>query len=285
MLNDISIYIPAYNAEKTIKQCLDSVLRQTIKPSKILVINDSSTDSTKNILLEYKQSIQIIDNEKNMGVSFSRNLALKNLKSKFVASIDADVVISETWLEQIVNSLQKNNATIVGGKMYEKFIDNPCNLWRSIRLKQHWGEQDRINPPFIFGCNNILDTTNLDREKLYRNDDEYYKLNGDDIELGKLLIKKKQIMYYDSNAICSHLQNDNYKSLAARYWRYVFYGDGLKNRNFFKTFKNIIRQIKKVFLWTIEDLTKLRLQLILVNFALMIHLIKLDIKHYSKNET
>ena len=92
-------------------------------------------------------------------------------------------------------------------------------------------------------------------------------------------------MYYDSNAICSHLQNDNYKSLAARYWRYVFYGDGLKNRNFFKTFKNIIRQIKKVFLWTIEDLTKLRLQLILVNFALMIHLIKLDIKHYSKNET
>ena len=38
--------------------------------------------------------------------------------------------------------------------MYEKFLNNPYNLWRSIRLKQNWGEKDNHNPKFVYGCNN-----------------------------------------------------------------------------------------------------------------------------------
>ena len=53
--------------------------------------------------------------------------------------------------------------------MYEKYINNSCNFWRSIRLKQNWGEKDIINPEVIFGCNNILNTTNLDLQKIYNN--------------------------------------------------------------------------------------------------------------------
>ena len=283
IFNEISIYIPVYNGEKTIKQCIDSILDQTKIPKKILVINDNSLDNTKNILENYKDKIEIINNIDNKGISYSRNFAVNYLKTKYIASIDADVVLSKNWLETIYNTMLLNKVTYVGGKLYEKYIDNPCNYWRSIRLKQNWGEKNILNPPFIFGCNNILDTSNLNLANAFKNDGIYYMLNGEDTEFCKFLKKKNFNLFYDNSAECFHLQNDNYKTLAERYWRYVFYGDGMKKRNLFKTLKNIVRQIKKTFIWLLEDLVKFKLSLIKVDIMLLYHLIKIDIKKYREN--
>ena len=283
IFNEISIYIPVYNGEKTIKQCIDSILDQTKIPKKILVINDNSLDNTKNILENYKDKIEIINNIDNKGISYSRNFAVNYLKTKYIASIDADVVLSKNWLETIYNTMVLNKVTYVGGKLYEKYIDNPCNYWRSIRLKQNWGEKNILNPPFIFGCNNILDTSNLNLANAFKNDGIYYMLNGEDTEFCKFLKKKNFNLFYDNSAECFHLQNDNYKTLAERYWRYVFYGDGMKKRNLFKTLKNIVRQIKKTFMWLLEDLVKFKLSLIKVDIMLLYHLIKIDIKKYREN--
>ena len=244
---DISIYIPVFNGEKTIKHCLDSVIKQTLRPKKILVVNDCSTDKTTEILENYKSSIEIINNSKNLGISLTRDIAVNFLRTKYIAAIDADVVIDSNWLHNIYFSLEKNRATWVCGKMYEKYINNPCNFWRSLRLRQNWGEKDIINPELIFGCNNILRTDNLNLNEIYKNSGDYFKTNGDDNELTKYLKKKNHTLYYDSSAACYHLLNDNYRSLALRYARYISYGDGLKKRNFIKTLKNIIRSIKKNF--------------------------------------
>ncbi len=283
MTKEISIYVPVFNGEKTIKQCLDSIFNQTLIPNKILVINDNSTDNTKKILDDYSNDIEVINNKKNEGVSSSRLLAVNYLKTKYIASIDADVVLSKDWLSRVYHSLEKNSATLVGGKLYEKYVNKPCNYWRSLRLRQNWGEKDILNPNFIFGCNNILNTTNLDLSKIYKHDHEYFRLNGDDTELCKFLRKKNFDLYYDSSAVCFHLQDDNYETLASRYWRYVFYGDGLKKRNLFKTLKNIIRQIKKTFFWILEDLIKLRFSLLSVNFMILYYLIKIDLKKFQEN--
>ncbi len=283
MTKEISIYVPVFNGEKTIKQCLDSIFDQTLVPNKILVINDNSTDNTKKILDDYSNDIEVINNKKNEGVSHSRLLAVNYLKTKYIASIDADVVLSKDWLNKVYESLQKNSATLVGGKLYEKYVHKPCNHWRSLRLKQNWGEKDILNPNFIFGCNNILNTTNLDLSKIYKHDHEYFRLNGDDTELCKFLRKKNFDLYYDSSAVCFHLQDDNYETLASRYWRYVFYGDGLKKRNLLKTLKNIIRQIKKTFFWILEDLIKLRFSLLRVDFMILYYLIRIDLKKFQEN--
>ena len=125
MNEEITIYVPVYNGEKTIKKCLDSIFDQTIKPTKILIINDNSDDGTLDILKSYKENIEIINNNPNKGVSFSRNIAVNHLNTKYIASIDADVVLSKDWLEKVFNSLKENNATLVGGRLYEKFVENP----------------------------------------------------------------------------------------------------------------------------------------------------------------
>ena len=280
--SEVSIYVPVYNGQNTIESCINSILSQTVKPNKILVINDNSTDETAEILKKYSDKIEIINNDKNLGVSYIRNLATNYLKSKFIASIDADVELTNNWLEKLIDKATKENITLIGGKMYEKFLNNPYNLWRSIRLKQNWGEKDILNPEFVFGCNNLLNTENLDNQDMYRNDHEYYKTNGEDIEFSKKILNKNKNLYYCSSAICYHLQNDNHKTLSNRYWRYIHYGDGLKKRNLYKTFKNIFRQFKKTLKWTIEDLIKFRFKLIKVNFLIFYNFTIIDYQFYKK---
>ncbi len=234
MTSDVSIYVPAFNAENTIDKCLNSIFKQTICPDQVLVINDCSTDNTNKVLEKHIKRIKIINNKKNLGLSCSMNIANKNLKSRYVAKIDSDVELEPDWLEKNLNKLKRenNNITLIGGKMYEKYTDNPYNLWRSKRLKQNWGEKDILNPLFLYGCNNIVDTQNIDMKDIYRTDHKYFKTNGEDIEFCKLLKKRNLNTYYYSKAVCYHIQNDSGKTLAQRYWRWMLYGDGLKKKEF-----------------------------------------------------
>ena len=280
----ISIYVPAFNAESTIRSCLNSIIAQTVKPQEILIINDASTDSTQEILLEYGDKIKIIKNPKNLGISHSMNIANNHLKTKFIGKIDADVELSPNWIELLMDKMSDDKITLVGGKMYEKFIQNPYNLWRSKRLKQNWGEDNLSNPKFIFGCNNILNNSKLGNIKKYRTDSDYFKTNGEDIEFSNFLIKNNHKLYYCSKAICYHLQNDTGFSLASRYWRYIYYGDGMKKKNFFKTIKNILRQFKKTFKWTLLDIFKVNFKLIPVNIIIFFYFTILELKFYKKNK-
>ena len=140
MNSKISIYVPAFNAEKTIRLCINSILTQTLMPNKILIINDGSTDNTHKILLSFGNKITIINNPTNLGVSHSMNIANENLNTRFVAKIDADVELCPDWIELLINKIQEKDVTLIGGKMYEKYLKNSFNLWRSKRLKQNWGE-------------------------------------------------------------------------------------------------------------------------------------------------
>ena len=279
---NISIYVPVYNGEKTIERCINSVLEQSIKPNNILILNDSSNDNTLKILKNYEGLIHIKSNTNNLGLSHSRNIAVNELKTRYIASVDADVELDKNWLEILYSSILKNDATLAGGRMYEKYINNPFNLWRSLRIGQQWGDKDLNDPSFIFGCNNILDTERIEKKKIYLFEGDYFKTNGEDLEFCKYLKKKNLKLFYSSKAICHHLQNDDAESLSNRYWRYKYYGDGFKKRNFIKTLKNLIRQFKKTIIWTLQDIINFRWRVIVVNFLVFYHFCKIDFKFIKK---
>ena len=104
MNNYISLYIPAYNAEKSIEKSIKSVFQQTLKPKEIIVINDCSTDKTLNLIKNFHQ-IKIINNNKNYGLAKSRNIALEYSKYDYLASIDSDVVCEKDWLEILFKTM------------------------------------------------------------------------------------------------------------------------------------------------------------------------------------
>lgn len=92
----ISIIIPVYNVEEYLEKCLDSVINQTLKEIEIICINDGSTDNSKVILENYaKRDKRIkIFNQKNLGLSASRNKGIKYATGEYIFFIDAD-----DWIE------------------------------------------------------------------------------------------------------------------------------------------------------------------------------------------
>ncbi len=93
MKSKVSIIIPTYNMAKYLPQAIDSIFAQTYENYEVIVIDDGSTDNTKQILNKYKDKIKYIY-QKNKGLACARNLGVKNSKGTYIALLDAD----DAWL-------------------------------------------------------------------------------------------------------------------------------------------------------------------------------------------
>ena len=278
----ISIYIPAFNAEKTIEQSINSILNLSVKVDEIIVINDNSTDKTKEILNQFS-NIRIINNSKNMGLGFSRNLAIEESKNETIGSIDADVVLDKLWLEKLLEYLNTDNIVMCGGKMLEKLIENKHNAWRAKYYSQNWGTENIVNPPFLYGCNT------LQLKSLWKQVGGYdanLLTNGEDIDYTKRInSNKNNQLFYCSEAICYHLQDDNLETLSKRVWRYHSIGYKIKKPSLLKFFKLSIKQLKFFLKRLFSNLLALNFFYIIISFVVLINFWKLEFKNYLKNKT
>ena len=281
MSNNISLYIAAYNAEKTIEKSIKSILQQTLKPKEIIIINDCSTDKTLNLLKKFSQ-IKIINNKKNYGLAKSRNIALKYSKYNFLASIDSDVVCKKNWLETLFNTMVKKKADLIGGKLIDKYIKEPANHWRSYYLKQNWGDKQINNPQFVFGANFLLDKKKIKNLNIKYN--ETFRTNGEDVNFSKVLKSKNCNLYYEPRALCYHYQFDDITSLSKRYWRYSYYGAGLKKLTLTRLIRLMLRQLKVLFYWMYRDLLKKNYHFLNINLIMSCYFIILCINEYLLNE-
>ncbi len=106
----ISVIVPVYNGEHTIKRCLDSLLEQTYQDFKIYVINDGSIDNTSQILDLYKMESKItVLQQANAGVSAARNRGINESRGSFVSFVDADDVVDNTFLSELITPYLENN--------------------------------------------------------------------------------------------------------------------------------------------------------------------------------
>ena len=105
----LSIIIPAYNVEKYIGECLDSLTRQNFNASlyEVIIINDGSTDSTEKIALEYSSKYNYIKvfSQTNQGVSIARNTGLKIATGKYVTFLDSDDFVSDNIYINIIEMM------------------------------------------------------------------------------------------------------------------------------------------------------------------------------------
>ena len=111
----ISLVIPAYNEEKFIKKCLESVKNQTVEPSEVILINNDSIDKTADIAKNFK--VKII-NEKQQGISYARNRGFNEAKYEIIARCDADCILPKNWIEQIAANFKRGNIDALVGPLY-----------------------------------------------------------------------------------------------------------------------------------------------------------------------
>ena len=281
MSANVSFYIPAYNAEKTIEKSIQSVLNQTLKAKEIIIIDDNSYDKTSEIISRYNQ-IKLIKNQTNLGLGHNRNLAISESKYDIVASIDADVELEKDWLSILLKNLNQNNIIMCGGQMIEKYVQLPTNAWRAKYYSQNWGKKDVINPQFLFGCNTVLNKKYWEKVNGY---DEKLKTNGEDINFSNKLKSISNIkLFYSSGAKCYHLQNDTLETLSDRIWRYHSYGYKIKKPSVLKLIKLTIKQFRFLIIRIFENLIKKNLNFIYISFIIFIKFIKNEVINLLKNK-
>lgn len=113
---EVSVIIPIYNKETRLSQSIESVLRQTYKNFELILLNDGSTDSSTEIIKKYENidSRIVFINQKNIGVSASRNKGIEVAKGKYVTFLDADDLWDKYFLEKMVSKIQGNNVCYSG---------------------------------------------------------------------------------------------------------------------------------------------------------------------------
>ena len=125
----VSIIIPVYNVEEYLRECLDSVIKQTHEKLQIICINDASTDGSKGILDEYQKKddrIELIDLSKNRGVSLARNIGLCVATGDYVAFVDPDDVLELNAYETALSKIEGDVDILVWG--YNAF-PNASGWW------------------------------------------------------------------------------------------------------------------------------------------------------------
>ena len=107
----ISVIIPVYNVEKWLNKCIDSILNQSYENFEIILVNDGSTDKSKDICDKYSKEdnrVKVFD-ILNSGQSVARNIGLKEAKGDYILFIDSDDYISDkAIIEKFINILDNN---------------------------------------------------------------------------------------------------------------------------------------------------------------------------------
>jgi glycosyltransferase involved in cell wall biosynthesis len=112
---EISVIIPAYNAEKTIGRCLDSVLCQAPE-MEIIIVDDCSTDQTYDVCKEYQSrysNIVLIQNDHNIGQGLSRNKGIEAASGKYLSFVDSDDTISQYMYSDMLSLAYRGEYDIV----------------------------------------------------------------------------------------------------------------------------------------------------------------------------
>ena len=126
--NKVSIIIPCFNAVKYTKQCVKSVLKHSAYNYELILINNGSSDGTKEYFKTLKlinkktfKNIFVIELDKNIGVAGALNLGISKSCGKYICYLNNDVIVTKNWLEGLVKACEQNPKNAVVGTLFNAF--------------------------------------------------------------------------------------------------------------------------------------------------------------------
>lgn len=203
----ISVIIPVYNGEKCIERCITSVLAQSYTNLDVIVINDGSTDKSDKICREFIEQDDRIRyiKKNNEGLGLSRNLGIQLAYGTYITFVDADDWLEERFIEYILTSMIKTNASIgvcdifycnskTGDKMVSKLrIPSPM-----VSVKK---DRSIINKSRTFAWGKIY------KRKLFHEGNLYPDWTYEDIPCTTLLLYEANIISYVEQPLYNYWRN------------------------------------------------------------------------------
>lgn len=228
---DISIILPVYNAEKIIDRTINTIEKQSYNNFELIIINDGSTDHTKEICLQHSEKnpkIKYIEIENN-GVSNARNLGVSMAKGEYICFIDSDDEYDSKFLETMVRQIEEKKLVVCAydrineknGNIREIKVNKDINtkkikqqieiLQSNLLFNQVW---NKIYSKNIIKENNIKFDKNLSIGEDYVFNIEYIKYIESIEYIDKILYK-----YYTKETGLSLLKRDNKLKIKLENWK------------------------------------------------------------------
>lgn len=148
----VSVIVPAYNVERYIRECIQSITDQTYSNLEIIIVDDGSTDSTGTIcdsLADHDNRITVI-HKPNSGLSDARNMGIAHSHGEWIAFIDSDDFVAATFIETLIKAAYSNKCEIAAIPFGRPFKDgetcilNPVDNTRSISIETAHEVQEKM---------------------------------------------------------------------------------------------------------------------------------------------
>lgn len=218
-MKTVSVIIPVYNRTFSVRDAIESVLIQSVKPSEILVIDDGSSFDMALYLKSYMQHIHLIKLNENKGVSFARNTGIRAASGEYIAFLDSDDLFLPKKLEYQINYMVENDL----------YISHTDEFWYR---KDRWVNQGKSNKRYggyIF--DKILDKCRISPSSLIVHKsvfDEagYFNENlrvCEDYEISLRFALKYKIGYLEKKLIIKRAVEKNSLSAGIKHIEYIRY--------------------------------------------------------------
>lgn len=206
----ISVIVPVYNCQNTLRRLLDSLIGQTFENYEIIIINDGSTDESlaicQNYAIQY-DNIKVFS-KKNEGVALARALGLKKATGQYVIHADGDDWVESTMLTSMYDTAVKEDADMVISDFY---IDNCGNSYYKPQKFEHHSSAD-IFYDIILGKLMGSLWNKLIRHELYLENTQYFypgiNYFEDVLSLSKLMLTQNLKVVHLNEAFYHYVSND-----------------------------------------------------------------------------
>jgi cellulose synthase/poly-beta-1,6-N-acetylglucosamine synthase-like glycosyltransferase len=214
-----SIIVAVYNGQRTLKECLDSLLRLDYPKARreVIVVDNGSGDATPEILDAYAHMITVV-HEARRGAAAARNTGLHHAKGDVVAFTDADCVAAPDWLERIAVPLKDPTVGVVGGRILAR---RPCGRIAGYgeRVHDHARAIERVRPPYAIGMNwasrrAVLDAAGGFNARLMR---------CEDVDLAYRLVRAGYGLVYEPSAIIYHHNRSTVRALIRQGYQHGYH--------------------------------------------------------------
>ena len=230
----ITVIVPVYNAEKHLKECLNSIVCQSYKNIEILLIDDGSTDNSSKICDDFanKDNRIVVIHKANEGVSVARNTGIEQASGKYITFVDADDYLEEFFIENLYRVAESTSASIITDDFYyvyengkkknccfdinqtldsnvvqKKFLSSQINfgyIWgkffettlvKKIKFEEYRVAEDQL---FIYNCLKNIEKVSFTNKSIY-----YYRQNENSV------MHKNDIKLYDMVKVAKRIFEDS----------------------------------------------------------------------------
>lgn len=235
MTEKISVLIITRNREKMLVNCLNSLVLQTRIPNEVILVDNASTDNTKKVILSFKKKLPIryVD-EKQIGMPYAQNTAIKKASGTLLLILDDDCEADKYWVENIIKAHRKYPiAWVIQGRTYsmpkKKLYSLLAEFNRFISVQNHTKIKSPLKVQSFFSKNfreemkfSTCDGNNFSIKTLYLKkyklslDERFYR--GLDTDLGKQIISKNGSIIFCPQVQVAHWERDNLAEFLKQRW-------------------------------------------------------------------